>query len=248
MSTDVTGDRFLGGRVIARQPVNGFRSGLDAVMLAAAVPAREGGEILELGSGAGVASLCVAKRTCCSVFGLEIDPALAALAAENAAENEMDARVKFVTSDVHDVPPELRRAFDHVMCNPPFHDDEGRTSPDASRALALQDRGSLGDWLSGGMRRVVSGGTFTIILRADRLGEALIALGSYGVSVFPLWPRRDEQAKRLIVQVIKSSRAPLAMLPGLVLHENDGRYTSAANAILRDGKALTIDKKNSGGE
>jgi tRNA1(Val) A37 N6-methylase TrmN6 len=173
------------------------------------------------------------------VFGLEIDTALAALADENAAENELP-RATFTQGDVHDVPPQLRRAFDHVMCNPPFHDDEGRASPDAARAVALQDRGALGDWLKEGMRRVVSNGTFTTILRSDRIGEALVALGSYGVSIFPLWPRRNEAAKRVIVQVLKSSRAPLQLLPGTVLHESDGRYTPAANAILRDGAALII--------
>jgi tRNA1(Val) A37 N6-methylase TrmN6 len=242
MSNQFTEDRFLGGRVIVRQSVSGFRSGLDAVMLAAAIPARDSDEILELGSGAGAASLCLARRTGCSIFGLEVDPALAALADENAAQNELD-RVTFVQGDVHDIPPQLRRAFDQVMCNPPFHDDEGRTSPDPSRAVALQDRGSLGDWLKEGMRRVVSNGTFTTILRSDRIGEALVALGSYGVSIFPLWPRKNEPAKRVIVQVMKSSRAPLALLPGLVLHESDGRYTPAANAILRDGGALQFSAK-----
>ena len=240
MSAEFTEDKFLNGRVIVRQPVTGFRSGLDAVMLASAISARDGDEVLELGSGAGAAALCLARRTNCSVFGLEIDPALTALADENAAENELP-RVTFTDGDVHDVPPALRRAFDHVMCNPPFHDDAGRSSPDDARARALQDSGSLGDWLKEGLRRTVSNGTFTTILRADRIGEALVALGSYGVSIFPLWPRKDEAAKRLIVQVIKSSRTPLAFLPGLVLHESDGRYTAAANAILRDGAALVPD-------
>lgn len=239
MSDPFTEDRFLGGRVIVRQPVAGFRSGLDAVMLAAAVPAKADDEVLELGSGAGAASLCLAKRTGCSVFGLEVDPALTALADENAAENEL-SRAVFTCGNVHDVPPHLRRAFEHVMCNPPFHDDEGRASPDEARALALQDRGSLGDWLKEGMRRVVSNGTFTTILRADRIGEALVALGSYGVSIFPLWPRKGEAAKRIVIHVRKSSRTPLALLPGLVLHESDGRYTPAANAILRDGAALSL--------
>ena len=244
MSDPFTEDKFLGGRVIVRQPVTGFRSGLDAVMLAAAVPAKSNDEVLELGSGAGAASLCLAKRTTCSVFGLEIDPALTALADENAAENELN-RAAFITGDIHDMPPQLRRAFDHVMCNPPFHDDEGKASPDEARALALQDRGALGDWLKEGMRRVVSNGTFTTILRSDRIGEALVALGSYGVSIFPLWPRKNEPAKRIIVHVIKSSRTPLALLPGLVLHESDGRYTPAAHAILRDGRSLSAKENKS---
>ena len=237
---NVTADKFIGGRVVVRQMESGFRSGLDAVMLAASIPAREGEDVLELGSGAGAASICLSRRTNCAVFGIEIDPSLAALADENAAENELSERVRFIAGDVLDMPAELRRSFEHVMCNPPFHDEDGLTSPDAGRALALQDRGTLADWLTAGMKRVVSNGTLTVILRADRLGEALTALGDRGVSVFPLWPRKDEAAKRILIRAMKSSRAPLAVLPGLVLHEEGNKYTRAANAILRDGAALDI--------
>jgi tRNA1(Val) A37 N6-methylase TrmN6 len=239
---NVTADKFIGGRVIVRQMESGFRSGLDAVMLAASVPAKEGEEALELGSGAGAASLCLARRVNCSVFGIEINPELVILADENAAENDLSERVRFVAADALHPPAELRRTFEHVMCNPPFHDEDGQTSPDAGRALALQDRGSLGDWLTGGMKRVVSNGTFTTILRADRLNEALTAFGERGVSVFPLWPRSGEAAKRILIRAVKGSRAPLAILPGLVLHEAGSNYTRAANAILRDGGGLELQR------
>jgi len=239
----VTEDKFIGGRVLVRQTEDGFRSGLDAVMLAASIPARDSEEVLELGSGAGAASLCLARRTNCAVFGIEIDPALAALSDENAAENELSDRVRFVAGDIRNMPAELRRSFEHVMCNPPFHDEEGQTSPDAGRALALQDRGLLGDWLTAGMKRVVSNGTFTVILRTDRLQEALNVLGERGVCVFPLWPRAGEAAKRVLIRAAKGSRAPFALLPGLVLHDEGGKYTRAANAILRDGVALDISGK-----
>jgi tRNA1(Val) A37 N6-methylase TrmN6 len=240
---NVTADTFIGGRVLVRQMESGFRSGLDAVMLAASIPAAESDEVLELGAGAGAASLCLARRACCSVFGIEIDPELTVLADENAAENELSARVRFLAGDALDVPGELRRSFEHVMCNPPFHDSEGLTSPDAGRARALQDSGALADWLTAGMKRVVSNGTFTAVLRADRLTEALSALGERGVSVFPLWPRAGEAAKRVLVRAVKGSRAPFALLPGLVLHGEGNKYTRAANAILRDGAALDISGK-----
>jgi tRNA1(Val) A37 N6-methylase TrmN6 len=240
----MTPDKFIGGRVVVRQTENGFRSGLDAVMLAASIPARDGEEVLELGAGAGVASLCLARRAGCAVSGIEIDPALAALADENAAENDLSDRVRFVAGDALDMPADLRRAFEHVMLNPPFHASEGETPPDAARARALHDGGTLGAWLTAGMKRVVSNGTLTAILRADRMNEALEALGAHGVSIFPLWPRRDEPAKRILIRAVKASRAPLALLPGLVLHESGSRYTQAANAILRDGAALGLGERS----
>jgi tRNA1Val (adenine37-N6)-methyltransferase len=229
-------ETFLDGRVKVAQPENGFRSGLDAVMLAAAVPAGAGQAGLELGAGAGTASLCLLARVAgLLVTGVEIDPALAALAARNAAANGADC--KFVAADIFALPPDLKRDFDQVFANPPFH-GEGQASPDLARAAALMDGGKLADWLKLGLQRTVSGGFFTAILRADRLNEALAALPERGVCVFPLWPKAGETPKRVIVQARKSSHAPFVLLPGMVLHNSDGSYTLAAEAILRHGRAL----------
>lgn len=237
----ITEDGFLDGRVRVRQLARGFRAGLDAVLLAAAVPAKPGDSVLELGSGAGVASLCLAARVPdCTIAGVEIDPDLVALANANAAENGAQTRVRFTQGDVLNMPAALRVPFDLVLCNPPFHGADGEASPDAGRARALQDSGDLPAWLKAGARRTASNGTFTVILRSDRLAEALDALGPHGVSVFPLWPKRGEAAKRVLIQLRRGRRSPLVLLPGLALHESDGRYTPEADAVLRDAAAIYI--------
>jgi len=238
---ETTDDGFLGGLVRVHQFRRGFRSGLDAVVLAAAVPVKCGDTVLELGSGAGVASLCVAARVPgCAITGVELNPDLVSLANENAGANGMASRVRFVQADGLNLPPELRTAFDHVLCNPPFHDSEGDTSPNATRAQALQDSGDLPRWLKTGTKRTASNGTFSSILRADRLNEALDALPRHGVSVFPLWPKQNEPAKRVIIQLRRGKRTPFALLPGLVLHQQDGSYTREAEAILRGVAPLPI--------
>ena len=232
-------ETFLDGRVKARQPDSGFRSGTDAVLLAAAVPARTGEAALELGSGSGAAALCLAARVPgLEVTGAEIDPALAALAGENAAASTLKAR--FLAADILALPPGLKREFDQVFANPPFH-GEGAAPPDPARARALMDDGSLPQWLSIGLQRTVSGGFFTVIIRADRLPEALAALPQRGVNIFPLWPRTGMAAKRVIVQARKGSRAPMGLLAGLALHDAEGRYTPEAEAVLRDGASLALE-------
>ena len=231
-------DTFLDGRVKVAQPDSGFRSGLDAVMLAAAVPAVAGQSVLELGAGSGAASLCLMARVAgLKLTGVERDEALAALARNNAAANS--ASCTFVAADIFALPPELKRDFDQVFVNPPFH-GEGQVSPDAARAAALMDDGALKGWLKLGLQRTVSGGFFTTILRADRLREALGALPERGLCAFPLWPRQGEVSKRVIVQVRKGSNAPFALLQGLVLHTEDGSWTPEADAVLRRGNALAL--------
>lgn len=225
-------DRFLGGRVIVRQSETGFRSGLDAVMLAAAVPGS--GEVLELGAGAGTASLCLAARLAdVRVTGLEIDPDLVVLAGQNAEANGMARRAIFATANIFDLPDAYRRQFNHVLSNPPFHGDDGQAAPDPARARALHDGGTLARWLEVGLKRTVSGGTFTTIVRADRLSEALAALPDRGVTIFPLWPRAGVAAKRILIQARQGSRAPLVLAAGLVLHAEDGSWTPEADAVLR---------------
>jgi tRNA1(Val) A37 N6-methylase TrmN6 len=145
-------------------------------------------------------------------------------------------------ADVLNLPAEFRTPFDHVLCNPPFHGDHGEISPDTLRAQALQDFGDLPRWLEAGVKRTASNGTFTVIVRTDRLRQALDALPGDGVCMFPLWPKRDGPAKRVILQARRGSRAPFALAPGLILHESDGRYTPAADAVLRGNAGILINR------
>jgi tRNA1Val (adenine37-N6)-methyltransferase len=240
MLIDKPTETFLGGQVRVEQSATGFRSGLDAVMLAASVPAQPGQAALELGAGSGAASLCLAARVPhVTITGVEIDPDLAGLANRNAAVNGAAARVSFTAADIFALPAALKRDFDQVLANPPFNAD-GHASPDPARARALQDEGQLTGWLKLGFQRTVSGGYFTTILRADRLHEALNSLPAGGINIFPLWPRAGEPARRVILQARKGSAAPIALLAGLVLHEESGAYTGAADAVLRCGAPLAL--------
>jgi len=233
----ITEDGFLNDRLKLRQPRRGFRAGLDAVMLAAAVPATANQTCLELGAGVGTASLCLAARTDCRVNGIEIDPELTELANQNAALNAMADRASFECADALAT---RHGTFDHVFCNPPFHGSDGQTSPNAQKARALQDEGTLKDWVRSGVEHVASNGRFTTIIRADRLDEVLTALPATGVYIFPLLPREGELPKRVIVQWHEGSGGEPIRLPGLILHQASGRYTSEADAILRDAAPLRI--------
>ena len=243
MSGETTLDRFLGGRLTIAQPRRGFRAGHDTVLLAAAVPAAAGSQVLELGSGAGVASLCLAARVPdARVLGIEIDPELVALANDNAARNGMGSRVRFEAGDAASV-PRHDAPFDHVFFNPPFHPASGQESPVPARDLAMRDsKNTIAQWTRIALaphqaRRHRDGDP------ARRPGGRH-ACGGRGqqrraVPVVPARGRSLQTHHRPARQ--REPGAPAHMAAGLVLHEATGRNTDAAEAVLRHGAALRLD-------
>jgi len=238
---DVTDDAFLGGRLRLRQPAAGYRAGIDAVFLAAAVPARAGEHVLDLGLGPGAAALCLLWRVPgAAVTGLERDAAYAALARHNAAANGCADRLDVVEGDVgasRDLGP-----FDHVMTNPPFIEDgQGSRARDPGRAAAHSSDVPLAEWIAAAARALRPGGTLSIVFPARREGELLAALPPGALRLLPLLPRPGRAPKRLIVQLRTARPAGLVRLPGFVLHGDAPGFTKAAESILREGHALALD-------
>ncbi|MBN9511352.1 MAG: methyltransferase [Alphaproteobacteria bacterium] len=232
--------RLLGGRVRHAQLRCGHRTGIEPVLLAASVPARPGERVLEGGTGSGAALLCLAARVPrVTGTGIEREPALAALARHNIAANGF-AGLTVLEGDITAVAPD--GPFDHAIANPPWHDAAGSASPDAAREVARRARpGLLALWAARLGAPLAHRGTVTLIIAAAVLPEALAALATAGCgspAILPLWPRIGRAAKLLLLRAVKGGRGGAVVLPGLVLHGTDGRYTPEAEAILRDGAAL----------
>jgi tRNA1(Val) A37 N6-methylase TrmN6 len=249
--TDTTEDAVLGGRLRLRQPRRGHRVGHDAILLAAATAARAGDHLVDLGAGVGAAGLAVAARVPdARVTLVERDPALAALAAGNAARNGFADRVRAVVLDVTAAAPHFTAAglaagsANRVLMNPPFNDPlRHRASPDRGRSDAhVAAPAALAQWVRAAARLLASGGVLTAMWRADGLPELLAALeGDFGgVAVLPVHPRPHAPAIRVIVHAVKGSRARLRLLPGLVMAEADGAPAAAAEAVLRDAGVLAL--------
>lgn len=244
---DLTTDAFLGGAVRLRQPRNGYRAGVDPVLLAAAVPSRAGESVLELGCGAGAALFCLGARVSgLALTGVELQPAYADLARQNAAMNGLTAEI--CTTDLRDLPADLRnQSFHHIIANPPYYNRaQGSAAPDPGRDTALGGDTPLADWIAVAIRRLRPRGQLTLIQRADRLPEILAALSMTSVTVLPIAARLGREADRVIVQARKDGRAPFRLLAPLIVHQGavhmaDAEdYTPQLQAILRNGAALPL--------
>ncbi len=247
-AAETTGS-LLGGRIVYSQPRAGFRSGIEPVLLAAAVPARGQERVIEAGCGAGAGLLCLAARLPgIGGHGIERDPALAALAARNIAANGWTARLSVAAGDITappvTTPPMDGALFDHACANPPWHDRAATPSPHpARRAAKIADADLLAQWVAALALRLRRRGSLTLILPAGQLGRALAAAGAAGfgaASLLPLWPRAGRPARLILLQMLKGAPAGERVLPGLVLHGEAGGFTEAAEAILRNGAGLPL--------
>ena len=251
-SAATTDDAFLDGALHILQPAAGYRAGIDAVLLAAAVPAAadKPERALDVGAGVGTAGLCLARRSpLVSVTLFERETALASLARANVERNVLDCSVSVAAGDLATATAAELAAlglaadsFDHVLANPPFHaTGDGTPSGDTIKAGAnAMPAGGFETWARFIARFARPGGTATVIHKAEALAEVLAGLsGRFGaLKVKPIHAREGEPAIRVIVQGIKASRAPLTLASPLVLHHEGNAFTHTSQMILRQGAAL----------
>lgn len=239
---EATEDTLLGGRVSYAQFRGGFRSGIEPVLLAASVPARPDESVLDAGTGAGAALLCLAARLPgVRGIGIEHEAELAALAARNVRRNRWSERLHIIVADLTRAPLPAC-SVDHVMSNPPYHLNAGTPSPETLRTKAKQAPFELfAAWLAACAACVRPRGTITLVLPAAhyvRAGSALAECGCGGIALFPLWRRGGEAAKLVLIRGVAGSRGPAEVRPGLVLHTSSSTFTPEADGVLRDGLPL----------
>ena len=247
----VTDDQFLSGRVTLRQFASGHRAGSDAVFLAATIPSGSHGLIVDAGSASGAAGLMAAWRAPQARLRLvEIDADEAALARENIAANGMENRAAVFVADLfasHKAREELGLCAgdaDLVLSNPPYLDEShGRMSPDQDRVRAhVMPEGGLGKWILACLAMLKANGILTMIHRADRLDEVLhVMQGRFGeIVILPIHPRETEAATRILISGKRNSRAPLKIMPGLVIHRDEGGFTPRAASIHSGDASINL--------
>ena len=254
-----TATHLLGGRVKLMQPKTGYRIGMDGALLAAACASLPKVKTaLELGCGVGGALLSLKmRRPALALTGIEREPDYAALARKNIRLNDL-SDVTIIEGDIGqgykaplsspalagevagEVPPEGAKhppRFDLVFSNPPYFDDPAtlRAPHEAKRPAWIADDG-LNAWLDFAQSAVVDQGHIVFIHRADRLADILGGLskkcGSFVIR--PIQPFVGKEAKRVLVRAQRLGKAPLRLLPPLILHDNGARkHTPEVESILR---------------
>jgi tRNA1(Val) A37 N6-methylase TrmN6 len=248
-SGEFTEDAFLGGQLRLRQPKSGHRAGHDAVLLAAATPARAGDRVVDLGAGVGAAGLALARRVAgIELVLVEIDQALAGFARGNAATNAIAADVLVLdvtaAASIFAAAGLTPDSVDVVLMNPPFNDSvRHRASPDKAREIAhVATAATLESWIQASRRILKSGGVLTLIWRADGLAEVLAALDSgFGsLKILPVHGDAATPAIRVLIRAIKGGKAPIQIHAALMLNDKSAMPNKWVEEILAGKGVLPL--------
>ena len=234
-----TNDYLLDKKIKILQPVDGYRASSDAVLLSSVIAnVKSGDTILDVGSGTGGISLCLAHRFKENqIVGLEIQPELAELSNLSAKENGFDNLTYFNCDIKNKHLPIKLCSFNHVISNPPYSLND-MPSPNKSKALAHNHSGQdLTLWIDFCLKTLKPFGFIYLINRAEAVTETLIALSKKAgnINIIPIYSKENQVAKRVIITAQKDSKTPAKIFSPFYTHNPDGTYTDEAQKILREG-------------
>lgn len=247
---DETLDAFHRGAFFLVQPaLKGHRAGVDAMILASAVPENFNGRLVDLGSGAGGAGLAAisrcrqARATLVERSDFMADYARRTLA--HPANATIAARADFLQADVtltgkaRVAAGLVDNSADFAIMNPPFNLTRDRQTPDPVKAEAhVMHQGLFEQWIRTAAAIVRPGGGIAIIARPQSLQDLLAQLqGRFGaLSIVPVHPRPQDPAIRIVVRGVRASRADMTLCPPLILHGETGNGFTARAEALNNGK------------
>lgn len=236
-----TNDYLLNKQIKIFQPIDGYRASTDAVLLSSLVSGvKQGQRILDVGSGTGAISLCMAQRLKdfdINIIGAELQPELAKLSNMSAKANGFDSFLRYINCDIREKTELENCSFHHVVSNPPYAQND-MPSPNKSKALAHNHHDfCLKSWIEYCLKMLRPFGYFYMINRAEAADEILHTLHKKAgnICLFPIYSKEGQNAKRIMVCAQKDSKAPLKIYPPFIIHQTNGEYTKAANLILREG-------------
>ena len=233
---NLTKNDILNGNVSLYQPKKGFRIGVDSILLASSVDKYS--NCIEFGTGSGIILVYLSKKFPNSkILGIEKNIDLVNLAKRNLKENEIEKRSAEVSqNDIHDsiFLKKNNNEYDRVIMNPPYFSSNKVILSKNISKISSRYENDINSWFLAAYKKLKNRGCLNFIFRTESLDLILsILYPKWGdIKILPLWPKKNTKSKLMIVQAKKNVKSGVQILPGLILHNNDGSYTKACNNIL----------------
>ncbi len=209
-----------------------FCFGMDAVLLSGFAKAKQGGRVLDLGTGTGIIPILMeAKTSAKNLVGLEIQPDSADMARRSVRLNGLEKKIEIVTGDIKEAESLFGAAsFDVVTSNPPYMTEHhGITNPEAPKAIARHELlCSLEDVISQSSRILKPGGNFFMVHRPFRLVDIFVLLREYKLEpkrMKLVYPFADKEPNMVLIEANRGGRARMRVEKPLIVYKEPGVYT-----------------------
>lgn len=189
--------------------------------------------IIDLGTGNCPIPLYLTLRTKAHIDAVEIQEGSYELAKKSIEINKLEDQITLYHDDVRGISKKLGfQKYDVVISNPPFfkYKESSNINKNDFKTIArhevMLDLESLCFEVT---QLLNNGGTFVMVHRPDRLTDIMTTLRKYGLEPKRLqfvYPKKGQEANHVLIEAKRSpSEGGLKVLPSLIVHDDDGRYS-----------------------
>lgn len=225
-----------GLRIIQKN--DGFKFGVDAVLLSNFATVKKNDNILDMGTGTGIIPILLAGKTMAkSITGLEIQEDMADMAKRSVDINNLGERVRIICGDIKEsVEIFGPSSFNTVVSNPPYMSvGRGLVNPSDSKSIARHEiLCTLEDIIRSSGKILVPGGQLAMVHRPHRLVDILYCMRMYGIEpkyMRFVHPSPYKKANLVLVKGYRGGNPELKMLDPLYVYDENGNYSKEINDI-----------------
>lgn len=220
------------------QKEQGFRFGMDAVLLADFARVEPRDRAADFGTGTGIIPLLLSGRgRAAHIDAFELQPEMADMAGRSVLLNGLEERITVHACPVEEADSVVAPGtLDAIVCNPPYG-QPGTTLLNPAQTLSIarhQTKDGLKAWFAMAYRLLRGKGRFSMIYPAPRMLEAMRMLASERLEPkrFRLiYPAAHKAANLVLIEAMKDAKPMLHPEPPLIVYEADGGMTAELKRI-----------------
>lgn len=236
--------QYKGLKIIQKK--SGYKFTTDAVLLANFAHGAKGKRVLEVGCGSGVISILIAsKQQPKSIVGVEIQQEVYEMAKRSILLNGLQDTISLLNIDAKNLGSEYNESFDMLVSNPPYRKiGSGMTQREDTLCISRHEVAlTLEDLFKIAKRTLKFGGSFYLVHQVERLAEAFILGGKYGIEpkeLCPVVPRQNQPANLFLARFVKGGKTGLKWLNPIVVMDDEGNYTVTVKKLY--GESFEVKK------
>ena len=230
-------DLQLGGLKLI-QKKNGFRFGMDSVLLADFARIRSSDYVADFGCGTGIIPLLLHGRGKGKQYiGIEIQEDMAEMARRTVALNHLEGIIRIMCADISTIPDMISAcSVDAVICNPPYG-MPGQVLKNQMEQVATarhQEENTLNCFFASAFRILKGKGKIFLVYPAAQMFSLMTKLHEQHLEPkrFRLvYPDLDHPSNLVLLEAVKDARPRLHPMPPLIICNQNGTLTNELKSI-----------------